>query len=98
MKQMDLPEEMKVPFDYTEEWVPGRVKTLEPTIFKEGNDYCCLLGADPQAGIFGCGDTVKAAVEDWNNHLKAFIVQPSDNDPLQACVMDKLNASVYKIN
>jgi len=53
---------------------------LKPVIFQEGNPFCCLLGTDPQAGVFGCGDSLKEAIADWDQHLKERIKAPIRND------------------
>jgi hypothetical protein len=33
----------------------GAAKALRPVVFKEGKDFCVLLGTNPQDGVFGCG-------------------------------------------
>ncbi|MCW3109949.1 MAG: hypothetical protein JWQ09_4455 [Segetibacter sp.] len=69
MEQLNVPEEMKVAIDYENEELPETVKTLRPLVFKEGDGFCCLLGPDPQAGVFGCGQTPREALDDWDKHL-----------------------------
>jgi len=39
---------------------------LKPEIFKDGDAWCCLLGADLQIGIAGFGKTPYEAVLAWN--------------------------------
>lgn len=48
--------------DYTKPELPDVVQEFRPTVYKDGDAYCCFLGPDPQAGIFGCGRSVEAAV------------------------------------
>lgn len=45
------------------------IEALKPTITKDGNQWCCLYGANLQEGIAGFGDTPHLAMLDFN---KAF--------------------------
>lgn len=73
MKQMKLPAEMIIPYDYEAPGVPESVKTLRPVMFKDRerdmgtscDGFCILLGEDPQVGIMGCGKCLEEAIEDW---------------------------------
>ena len=58
----------------------GAAKALQPILFKEGKDFCCLLGPNPQEGVFGCGDTPKQALNDWESHLKEHLATAADSD------------------
>jgi hypothetical protein len=57
----------EVNIDYHSDKIPQSVRILRPTVYRDGNSFCCLLGADPQSGIFGCGDTPEDAMDDWDN-------------------------------
>jgi hypothetical protein len=70
MKQLQVPEEMKVMVDISDPDIPASVKQLKPVLFQEGDAYCCVLGPDPQAGVFGCGNSAKEALQDWNKNLQ----------------------------
>lgn len=39
---------------------------LKPKLFKDGNQWCVLLGDNIQEGICGFGDTPNKALFDWN--------------------------------
>ena len=39
---------------------------LKPKLYKDGNQWCCLLGENIQEGIVGFGETPHKAVMDWN--------------------------------
>lgn len=39
---------------------------LKPDIYPDGNQWCCLLGADLMVGIAGFGDTPEKAAEDFD--------------------------------
>ena len=45
------------------------VQKIKPTVFMDGDSYCCISGPDPQAGVFGCGSTPIEAVQDWQKSL-----------------------------
>jgi hypothetical protein len=47
----------------------NKFKMLNPTLTKDGNQWCCLLGADLQVGIAGFGDTPYLAILDWNGQF-----------------------------
>lgn len=40
-------------------------RLISPTVYKDGDSFCCLSGDDPESGAFGCGDTPDAAIRDW---------------------------------
>jgi hypothetical protein len=89
MKQLTVPDEMRVDIDYSDVQLPESVKTFQPLLFKEGNSYCCVLGPDPQAGVFGCGDTPIHALQDWDKHLKEY--EPRDeNDEVAMYIQETL--------
>jgi hypothetical protein len=91
MEQMNVEESMKVAIDFSEENLPKSAKKLQPLVFQEGDSYCCLLGPDPQAGVFGCGNTPIAAIQDWDSHLSRRLAHTSENDEVIQYVKD-----VYK--
>jgi hypothetical protein len=43
------------------------VESLRPTITKDGNKWCVLLGENLQVGIAGFGDTPYQAMLDFNS-------------------------------
>ena len=91
MIQMKINPEMKIELDLTSKKFSREVITLLPEVFKEGNSFCCLLGPDPQEGIFGCGDTPDEAISDWENSLRKRIEHPSEKDEVAQYVIDSLN-------
>jgi hypothetical protein len=91
MEQMNIEESLKVDVDFTEEVLPKSAKNLRPLIWKDGESFCCLLGPDPQQGIFGSGDTPLLAMVDWDVHLTNRLAQPNEDDPVIDYVKD-----VYK--
>lgn len=53
MIQMNVPDSMKVKIDFENARLPESVKTLRPLFFEDGTGFCCVLGPDPQDGVFG---------------------------------------------
>ncbi len=91
MEQMKIPQEMKVDIDFERPGIPYTAEVLQPVLFKDTNRYCCILGPDPQAGIFGCGQTPEEALQDWDKQLTQRIEQARPDDKLLLFVNDFLN-------
>ncbi len=98
MEQMKIDEQMQIPINYEADEFSLEVRELRPVVFRDGESYCCLLGADPQSGVFGCGDTAGQAIEDWEQRLQDRMNAPAaDDDELVQYVNDTLNASNKKV-
>jgi hypothetical protein len=80
MKQFEVDESMKVQIDYNDVDIPDSVRTYKPLVFEDGNNYCVVLGPDPQVGIFGCGPTTKEALWDWDKHFNDFKNHHEEDD------------------
>lgn len=93
MKQMDVPEKIKVKIDFDDRSLTEAVRTLQPLVFKDGKTFCCVLGPNRLRGIFGCGNTVNIALEEWESNMRKRIIYPQPNDPVVTFVQDKLNES-----
>jgi len=80
MKQLEVPEEMKIDVDFSNKKLPESARLFTPLLFKDGDAYCCVLGPDPQEGVFGCGKTPIEALKDWSKNLekKKKVVDPDD--------------------
>lgn len=83
MEQMEIPKEQIIEVEYT-----GAAVALQPVVFAEGDSYCCLLGPDPQAGVFGCGDSPDEALKDWDKNLQERLLNGSDDDEVFTHVKD----------
>lgn len=46
-------------------------KTLGAKIYKDGNEWCCLLGSNIQEGITGFGKSPFLAMVDFKNSLES---------------------------
>lgn len=97
MKQMNVPEKIKVAIDFDDRSLTEAVRTLQPLVFKDGKTYCCVLGPNRLTGIFGCGPSIEAALEEWEASMRKRIIYPQANDAVVTFVQDKLNASKKQV-
>lgn len=91
MEQMNVDESLKIDVDFSEEVLPKSAKKLQPLVWKDGDAFYCLLGPDPQAGIFGCGETQLLAIVDWDTQLTSRLAEAREGDEVVQYVKD-----VYK--
>jgi hypothetical protein len=91
MKQLNVPDEVKVEIDFTDSHVPDSVKTFQPLLFKEGNEFCCVLGPNPEEGVYGCGETPLAALKDWDKNLQKRKKVNDKNDEVSLYIHRVLN-------
>lgn len=91
MKQLDVPSEMKVQIDFSDNKIPESVKTFQPVLFKDGDSFCCVLGPDPQEGVYGCGNTPIAALKDWDKSLRQRMKATDKNDEVAVFIHRILN-------
>jgi hypothetical protein len=76
MEQMKINPVDQVFIDYESETIPQSVYVFRPVVYEDGNAYCCILGPDREAGVFGSGTTPKDAMEDWEKHVRELIAGP----------------------
>lgn len=93
VEQMKIAEEIKVPINYEAAGLSEEIKVLRPVVFRHGDSYCCLLGPDPQTGIFGAGTTPGKAMSDWTYNLIKRMHLPNENDKVLQYVQGIFNAS-----
>lgn len=82
MKQMNMQGFEVIKIDYDRMDLPGAVRYFKPIIYKDGTNYCCLMGPDPQQGVFGCGDSPQDAVKDWMDDLEERLKTSRPNDKM----------------
>lgn len=90
MEQMKMDGLEVVTLDYQSADLPEFVRKLKPAVYKDGDSFCCLLGPDPQAGVFGCGKTKDEALADWNNHVVEGLAKHSLGDEVADFVIGRL--------
>ncbi len=67
MEPEGIKEENIVNVDYS--LYDTATQTIQPTVYIDGEQYCCLSGLDPQSGVLGCGATPHEAILDWRDAL-----------------------------
>jgi len=80
MKNINTNEVELVAIDYTSLDLPEKARQLQPIVFMDGTAYCCLLGPDPQTGVFARGNTPVEAIENWVKELPTSLDR-TDLDP-----------------
>ncbi|PST82725.1 hypothetical protein C7T94_08705 [Pedobacter yulinensis] len=93
MKQMNVPEDMKVTVDFQAAGISGKVRELQPLVFKDQDGYRCLLGPDLETGVVGSGETVDAAIADWTRNLDERLASGDRNDELGLYITEMLKMS-----
>ena len=68
----------------------GSAKALQPTVYKDGNLYFCLLGPDYNVGVGGSGKTTQHALTDWDKNLQIRLKANDDNDIIVQMVKELL--------
>jgi hypothetical protein len=90
MKQFSVPKEMEVNIDFDRPGIPYTANVLRPILFIDAQNFCCVLGPDPQEGVFGCGSTPEEALQDWDKHLFERVEQARPGDELVSFVKHNL--------
>ena len=88
---MEIDQAAVIPIDYEHTDLPATVRQFKPVVFKEGDAFCCILGPDPQSGVFGCGDSKEDAIRDWNNHFLDEINNPTEGNETTRYILANLN-------
>lgn len=86
MQQMSVDPSQIVTVEYSDAAI-----LLKPVVFKDGDSFCCILGPDPQMGVFGCGNTPEEALEEWNDQLKLRLKRSNQDDEVVQMVMGKIS-------
>ncbi|WP_205512819.1 hypothetical protein [Longitalea arenae] len=98
MQQMHVPEEDIITIDFDAGDIPASVREFRPMVFREADRFCCILGPDPEIGIFGSGTSIEEALRDWDNDFKRRIqnLQPAYNE-VDQYLQDTLNTTKDKV-
>ncbi|MDQ0638480.1 hypothetical protein QF042_002045 [Pedobacter sp. W3I1] len=70
---MNIPQEMLINIP-----LKGVAKKLSPSVFRDGDYVCVLYGEDPKHGVFGRGNSVEEALDDWENNLRKAVSSDID--------------------
>lgn len=82
-----------IALDYSYGQLPASVKEFQPTVYKDGNKYSCILGADAQKGIFGTGATVEEAIDNWMDNFEERLEHPLPADEVVQYILDSRSIS-----
>jgi len=92
MKQINTDELQTIDLSLIGDNLPESASVLRPALWQDGDEYCALLGPDPQEGVFGCGPTPQQAIQDWDLHLQERRAVHKPGDEVVAYVEEKLAA------
>ncbi|WP_443943899.1 hypothetical protein ACJVDH_13320 [Pedobacter sp. AW1-32] len=90
MEQMNVNEERKIDFDFSNFRLPKYVQEFQPLLYKDGGEYYAVLGPDLTKGITGHGASPEDALIDWTDHLSAQLRKPDMENPVMQFVMDTI--------
>jgi hypothetical protein len=94
MEQMNVEEHKKILIDYDDSSLSKFVRQFRPMIYRDGDQFCCILGPNPESGVFACSDTLESALSEWTEELKKRASTPGSNDEVKQYINDTLNQSV----
>jgi len=97
MRQLEVPDELKVAIDMNDKDIPDSAKTFQPVLFKDGDSFCCVLGPDPQEGVVGCGQTPVDALKDWDKNLQERKTVTDKNDEVALYIQRVIDPSANEI-
>jgi len=66
MKRMSIDKEIML-VDFTREDIPASVKNFQPSVYRDGEMYHCILGTERDTGIFGSGKSIDEAMVEWDH-------------------------------
>lgn len=93
MEQMKIDPSLIVDINYEDTSLPAHVRNFRPVIFQDGNLVYCFLGPNMQEGILGLGESIAAAMQDWEQKLQERIAKPSEDDQVAREILDNLSIS-----
>jgi len=97
MRQIEVPDELKVAIDMNDKDIPDSAKTFQPVLFKDGDSFCCVLGPDPREGVVGCGQTPVDALKDWDKNLQERKTVTDKNDEVALYIQRVIDPSANEI-
>jgi hypothetical protein len=95
MEQMKSDGLDRVVVDFDDSSLPENVRALRPLVWHDRTQYCVLLGPDPDIGVFGRGETVDAALEQWSWNLQERMLRPEAEDSVAQFIRNSLDASAH---
>ena len=90
MRSININEIDLVAMDYTNPGIPDIVRQLQPVVFMDGSAYSCLLGPDPQSGVFARGNTPLNAVMNWVGRARICLRRNDLDEEVREAVAEAL--------
>lgn len=98
MDKLDMPVNPKDAISYSQTDVPALVKAIQPTVFREGDNYYAVSSDEHQKHVVGKGISAESALLDWDKklgkQLRAFGV---DKDFARSVIVTYM-AYAYELN
>ena len=60
--------------------VPESVREFHPILFKDGSEFCCILGPDAETGIMGRGHSAAEAMANFDQKVSKLKANPVTGD------------------
>jgi len=89
MEQMNTKGLDVVHIDYEATDTPESVQQTHPVVYVSGDSFCCLLGPDPNTGIYGCGKTVQQALMEFDRLFQERLANPVKGDPVSEFIQKR---------
>lgn len=89
MEQMKADGLEVVTIDYDDPAAPESVQKTHPLLYIDSGEYCCVLGPDPQAGIFGRGGSIKEALAAFDRKFQELLAHPVAGDPVSEFIQQR---------
>jgi len=80
MRQMNTDGLDVISIDFENESLPAPFRNLRPVLYKDGEQFCCILGPDRNQGIFACATTQAEAISDWTHQFRERMIDVSEED------------------
>lgn len=93
MKQLSIEEHCIVPLDYDSLEFSPAVRQFRPTLYRDAESFCCILGPDHEHAIEGCGSTEDEALKMWEKAFKERLKSTGEDDELVQFIRDTLATS-----
>ena len=80
MRQMNATGLPVIAIDLDAPDVPESVRDFHPILFKDGNEFRCILGPDAETGVLGRGQTAAEAMADFDQKVLKLKKNPVTGD------------------
>jgi hypothetical protein len=89
MEQMKPEGYEVVAIDYSDPTIPESVQQTRPLLYIDGDAYCCILGPNPETGIFGRGPSISEALDNFDRQFQKLAANPIAGDPVSEFIQGR---------